>query len=145
MHKLKNKHTGEVITTPYLAEIEEYLKSGDYEMKKPVYTKEMHERGEWPPIGSYFVMNDIPDHVRYKIFEGLACEVLALTEYDDGVVVTFNCNKNGFGALWHNEFMEPLPTIEDELCKLVRGYYGGTSKAKDLANEILSKYNITPK
>lgn len=32
MHKLKNKHTGEVITTPYMAEVEEYLNSGDYEM-----------------------------------------------------------------------------------------------------------------
>ena len=31
MHKLKNKHTGEVIT-PYMAEVEEYLNSGDWEL-----------------------------------------------------------------------------------------------------------------
>ena len=37
MHKLKNKHTGEVIATPYMAEVEEYLKSGDYEMSKNKY------------------------------------------------------------------------------------------------------------
>ena len=34
MHKLKNKHTGEVITTPYMAEAQEYLDSGDYELMK---------------------------------------------------------------------------------------------------------------
>ena len=32
LFKLKNKHTGEVITTPYLAEVEEYLNSGDWEL-----------------------------------------------------------------------------------------------------------------
>ena len=37
MCKLKNKHTGEVITTPYMAEVEEYLNSGDYEMSDNKY------------------------------------------------------------------------------------------------------------
>jgi len=43
MHKLKNKHTGEVITTPYMAEVEEYLNSGDYEEVsiKDYYQKQM--------------------------------------------------------------------------------------------------------
>lgn len=43
MHKLKNKHTGEVITTPYMAEVEEYLNSGDYEevSNKDYYQKQM--------------------------------------------------------------------------------------------------------
>lgn len=31
MHKFKNKHTGEVITTPYRAEAEEYRSNDDWE------------------------------------------------------------------------------------------------------------------
>ena len=272
MHKLKNKHTGEVITTPYLAEVEEYLNSGDYEMKneypyigkapvsgyivlflakdlaalidgnhsqgvsnyvnywvesrftnitreylantygkcesqehadficklaninnlpfvnnysdkaqwfnvsggcvdfhsehessknneklinlplppkkeskmpeeKPAYTKEMRERGELPPVGSYFVMSDIPNHAWFSKFNGLHCKVLALTEYENGVVVTFDSEKEGFGALWHYEGMEPLPTIENELSEI----WDNEPDKHSIINAIIAKYNITPK
>lgn len=65
---------------------------------KPIYTKEMHDRGELPPVGSYFAMNNTPEHFHFSKFNGLPCEVLALTKYEDGVVVTFNNEKEGFSA-----------------------------------------------
>ena len=148
MHKLKNKHAGEIITTPYMAEAEEYLNSGDYEMSdKPVYTKEMHERGELPPVGSCFVMVGISINSSWKRFEGLPCEVLSLTEYKGRAVVTFYNVKEGFGALWHIESMKPIPTIEDELSNEIANY---TTQPKaidcsELADLLLTKYNITPK
>jgi hypothetical protein len=46
IHKFKNKHTGEVITTPYLAEAEEYRSNINYievNMKKDFYKKKMQE------------------------------------------------------------------------------------------------------
>jgi len=110
---------------------------------KPTYTKEMHERGELPPVGSYFVMNDIPNHVSYKKFEGLPCKVLALTEHEDGVVVTFNNEREGFGALWHHEGMGPIPTIEYELACFLDKTAGLTHGERVI--QMLKKFNITPK
>lgn len=122
------------------------LPQKDKEMSetKPVYTKEMHERGELPPVGSYFTMNNTPDHFHFSKFNGLPCEVLALTEYEDGVVVTFNNEKEGFGALWHNEGMEPTPTIEDEFKEFIRDS-AAHMNIDELHKSILTKYNITPK
>ena len=92
--------------------------------EKPVYTKEMKENGEVAPVGSEVLTVSGVGVVRHHIL------VVAIGEQEFFIKSTD---------------VNPPPTIEDELCKLVRSYYGGTSKAKDLANEILSKYNITQK
>lgn len=44
MHKLKNKRTGEVITTPYMAEVEEYLNIGDYEEMTEMSAKDYYQK-----------------------------------------------------------------------------------------------------
>lgn len=278
MHKLKNKHTGEVITTPYMTEVEEYLKSGGYEMKneypyigkapvsgyivlflakdlaalidgnhsqgvsnyvnywvesrftnitreylantygkcesqehadficklaninnlpfvnnysdkaqwfnvsggcvdfhsehessknneklinlplppkkeskmpeeKPVYTKEMHERGELPVVGMEFLMCDLAEHNRCYDFSGLKCTVISTAEFNDHLVVTFNNEIEGIGSLIkHDQWMLPLPTIEDELTDDIAEYFDSSKKhCKALVSELFSKYNITPK
>lgn len=134
MHKLKNKHTGEVITTPYLAEVEEYLNSGDYEMTKPVYTKEMHERGELPVVGMEVL-------VCFKGGNTFKGKIKYISSY--GFVFEKENGKDNFnGSLDIVEF-KPLPTIKDELAELLDEVQH-VNKA-EIVDKMLKLYNITPK
>jgi len=154
MHKFKNKHTDEIITTPYLAEAEEYRSNDNYievNMSKPVYTKEMHERGELPPVGSIVKTANV-DKVTGRGFNpdthcvidlwgsDCECEVLCHTDIC-GTTLPVVKHKASVSSI-ALEYIKPIPTIEDELVKLIdsRGWYG-----KELANALVDKYNITPK
>ena len=150
MHKLKNKHTGEVITTPYMAEAQEYLDSGDYEMSdKPVYTREMHERGELPPIGSLIRVRYNHDsktvtHQGFVLYSSDRYVILNQKSMLDQESIDV-CHKIG------DYIIEPIPTIEDEFVDFVfqnsgiRSRDGGMELAIDLAEALMDKYNITPK
>jgi hypothetical protein len=110
---------------------------------KPVYTKEMHERGELPPVGSNFIMEDVPSHCSWRMFSGLVCKVIALTEFEGGTVVTFSNEKEGVCALFHSNAMLPIQTIKDDLIEFLN--CGKGLKSIIIAKGLLEKYNITPK
>ena len=112
-----------------MAEVEEYLNGGDYEMKKPVYTKEIHERGEKPTIG---------DKVKYPSGEG----VIVVNKPDEsGVIIVLDSHCNEYKRVSLTG-IEPIPTIEDELVDFITNRVWNR---KELAVALLEKFNITPK
>lgn len=128
-----------------MAEVEEYLNSGDYEMSKPAYTKEMHERGEKPKVGMKFLMGPLEGCNRYYEFVGKECFVIGVAESEEGLAISFSNSILGLGCMVkHKQWMKPIPIIEDEFVDYVR------ESVKNLNTEylslaILNKYNITPK
>ena len=136
MHKLKNKHTGEVIITPYLAEVEEYLKSGDYEMEKPVYTKEMQKNGELPEVGMELL-------VCFKGGNTFKGKIKYISSY--GFVFEKENGKDSFNGSLDIVGFKPLPTIEDELKDWLDDYIHSGESASKYISAFLEKYNITPK
>ena len=119
------------------------LVDGCIEQKeKPVYTKEMHKRGELPVVGMELLItfkygNTFKGKIKY------ICSYGFVFEREDG--------KDGFyGSLDIVEF-KPLPTIEDELAEFVfqnsgiMSRDGGMESAIDISRALLDKYNITPK
>ena len=136
MHKLKNKHTGEVITTPYMAEVKEYLNSGDYEMTKPVYTKEMQERGELPAVGMELL-------IHFKGGNTFKGKIKYIS--NDGFVFEKENGEDSFCGSLDIVGFKPLPTIEDELFDVTTRFIGREITQADLVCELLEKYNITPK
>ena len=150
MHKIKNKHTGEVIPTPYMAEAQEYLDSGDYEMSdKPVYTKEMHERGELPTTGMMFLVGELEDNSRSSEFSGLECEVVSTAKFHNITVLTFHHITKGIGAIvCSRNLIKPIQTIEDELTNFIFNMDGidiFRDHCETLVEKLLTNYNITPK
>ena len=114
-----------------MAEVEEYLNSGDYEMKKPAYTKEMHERGELPPVGS-----------EVKVSSGSG--VVRLDQDEHGFLCIL---VNGEYCLISKDAIKPIPTIEDDIAGIIHQFCDeSTFKDSNIAaKKILTKYNITPK
>lgn len=121
---------------------------------KPVYTKEMHERGELPPVGSEFVFTYFENgDNRCSCFSELNCEVIGHAKLDNGLsVITFTHKVKGVGALvFSKTTFLPIPTIKDELVDFVfqnsgiRARDGGNESAKDIVTALLEKYNVTLK
>lgn len=94
---------------------------------KPTYTKEMHERGEYPPIGS-----------KVKLRDGVGVVELGVDSNGFFPVLT-----NGKYRLLDIGCVKPIPTIEDELTDFFKEQSG--MQPCDLAKYALTKYNITPK
>lgn len=99
---------------------------------KPIYTKEMHERGLLPKVGmecliAYKGGNTFKGKIKYISKDGF------VYEREDGVD-SFN------GSVDIVEF-KPIPTIEDELHYLIVN----TPCVDDLTGKLLTKFNITPK
>lgn len=92
---------------------------------KPVYTKEMHERGELPPIGSSVQLEDSVGTIELGV----------------DVVGLFPVLTRGMYRLVSLEQIKPIPKIEDELVDILEHKWD----SKALAKCLLAKYNITPK
>lgn len=125
-------------------------KQKQMEESKPVYTKEMHERGELPPVGSKCIhsglINDFENRCGWE--EGQLVDILS--EYKGGVifrrenldayglVVDHTCNASHF---------KPIPTIEDELSNEIANYITQPKAidCSELADLLSNKFNITPK
>lgn len=99
------------------------------EFKKPVYTKEMHERGEYPPIGS-----------KVKLMVGYGVVELGVDSNGFFPVLT-----NGKYQLLDIDSVKPITTIEDELFDITCKFIGKEITQADLVYELLDKYSITPK
>ena len=101
---------------------------------KPTYTKEMHERGELPPVGSEVAL-------RYKFdSKTVAHRGRILFASGRNIILEKNGRDVHFNAC--DYIVEPIPTIEDELIDFI------TNRAwnsKELAVALLEKFNITPK
>lgn len=99
---------------------------------KPVYTKEMHERGEWPPVGS--IVNYCVDEV----------EVLINKPDTDGCIIII---MRGEYLPVKIDKIKPIPTIEDDVAGIIHQFCDElTFKDSNIAaKQILNKYNITPK
>ena len=106
--------------------------------EKPVYTKEMYERGERPPIGSDAIL-------RYK-FDSKTVEHRGCILFvsDRNIILEINGRDSHFKACEY--VIEPIQTIEDELLEDIAKYFDSYKKhCKALVDELLEKYNITPK
>lgn len=105
---------------------------------KPVYTKEMHERGELPQVGSEVV-------IRYNFDSKTVThrgEVLFIS--NTNIILC----KDGHDTHYHtcDYIIEPIPTIEDELVDDIVDHFNYEfGHCKDLAVKLIDKYNITPK
>lgn len=105
-------------------------KEKEMEETKPVYTKEMHERGELPAIGA---------KVKYPSGEGV---IVANKPDESGVIIVLDSHYNEYKRV-SLAGIEPIPTIEDELADYISKTRGHSSS--EMARRILEKYNITPK
>lgn len=114
---------------------------------KPVYTKEMHERGELPSVGSECLCYD------YDLDGWFKVKVLDARKKSDEIAVVSisDNNKGSFVKLWWGCQFKPITTIEGELIDFVfqnsgiTSRDGGRESAIYISNALLEKYNITPK
>lgn len=107
------------------------LLNADDTERKPVYTKEMHDRGEKPPVGSLVEVETYGNGVvkLHPDIHGLLCVLIAGEYY-----------------LVDKSALKPIQTIEDELVEDIAEYFdSGKRHCKALVDELLEKYNITPK
>lgn len=105
-------------------------KEKEMEETKPIYTKEMHERGEFPAIGA---------KVKYPPGEG----VISVDEPDEsGVIVVLDSHYKEYKRV-ALAAIKPISTIEDELTEFFKEQSG--MQPCDLAKYALAKFNITPK
>ena len=125
-------------------------------MNKPIYTKEMHERGELPPVGSFVEKTTGKRRFDHDVFAetyddccipygwdmGAKLEVIAHTEIS-GLILPVVKYDDSVSAIILSA-IKPIPTIEDELINEINKWTP-LSACKKLAQELLSKYNITPK
>ena len=125
------------------------------EETKPTYTKEMHERDELPPVGS-FVETFGFEKISEDNFKpstccvidlwgsGCKCEVVCHTEIGDQVLPVIKHDHQVSAVL--PEFIKPIPTIEDDVFEIINEHIpAGWDFNRELANKLLEKYNITPK
>lgn len=97
---------------------------------KPIYTKEMHERGEYPPIGS-----------EVQLRTGVGTIELGVDS-----VGLFPALINGKYCLVDIGSIKPIPTIEDELVDIFEKAACKTDYSIERGIlAIMEKYNITPK
>lgn len=102
------------------------------EETKPTYTKEMHERGELPAIGS---------KVKYLSCKG---EVVVNKPDESGVIVVLDSHYNEYKMIALSA-IKPIPTIEDDLREWLDGYIDWPESAGEYISEFLTRFNITPK
>lgn len=122
---------------------------------KPIYTKEMHERGELPPVGSFVE----------KVTDKYSCDGKVFAETYDGCCIIYGWDKGSkLEVIAHTEIsgvilpvvkyddfvssiiiseIKPITTIEDELVS----FFGDTTDwpQERRVKVLLDKYNITPK
>lgn len=120
---------------------------------KPIYTKEMLEHGELPPVGSFVEKYTDSKPFKARTHEdysmpdawpkGSKLEVIAHTKICGKLlpVVKFD---NWVSAIMLRE-IKPIPTIEDEMNKILSNHYDNGGMDEDLIKKFLEKYNITPK
>ena len=150
-----NKHTFKNLPLP--------PKEKTMEEAKPVYTKEMHERGELPPVGSFVEKVTGKGRFDHDVFAetyddccipygwdvGAKLEVIAHTEISGTTLPVVKHDGLVSAIILSN--IKPIPTIEEELIEFVfqnsgiRSRDGGMESARDVAKAILDKYNITKK
>ena len=105
------------------------------EETKPIYTKEMDERGELPPVGS---------EIKYPSGKG----VVVINEPDDNGVIVVIENSEG-GKSYKRVALSaitPPSSLMYEVARHITDYFNsGNSCYEDLAYELSMEYNITPK
>lgn len=109
------------------------------EFKEPIYTKEMHERGERPPVGSDVTLTytDGLDSCGGVPEKRMAvATVLYLS--NENLIVKIDGKERHFVEHFS---LKPIPTIEEELVDIFEHKWN----SKALAKCLLAKYNITPK
>lgn len=119
---------------------------------KPIYTKEMHERGELPPVGS-LVETCMVKKVSERDFRpstdcvidlwgsGCVCEVVCHTEIG-GQMLPVIKHKHQVSAVLIT-LIKPIPTIEDELIQFLEVTSHLSQKSR--VDKMLEFYNITKK
>ena len=125
------------------------------EFKKPIYTKEMHERGELPPVGSFVEITRV-NNVSHDDFSplshceidfwgsGCVCEVICHTEIAGQLLPVVKHGHTVSAVLI--EIIKPIPTIKDELLDIFEEAACKTDYSiKRGIQAILDKYNITKK
>jgi hypothetical protein len=66
---------------------------------KPVYTQEMHDKGELPAVGMYFNCSDEVNYdTRIDDFKGKEVEVIAVSDFFGKKVITFYHSTKGLGC-----------------------------------------------
>lgn len=85
------------------------------EETKPVYTQEMHNNDELPPVGCKFLVGNDCGNSRISDFNNKEVKVLALTCLDDDVLITFNHKRQGVGCgIFNTEWVKPIDNRTDE-------------------------------
>lgn len=94
------------------------IKESNEAMKKPVYTKEMHESGELPPVGSKFIVSGLEGDSRIIDFEDLEVDTIGVSETNHGnKVITFHHPLKGIGCgmfLTSGPWLKPPDTRTDK-------------------------------
>ena len=114
------------------------------EEAKPVYTKEMWERMELPQTNSQVLIHN-DEGFKLKYGEDIiGKKVTVKSSFLSGEVTILAVEFDGDCYCFNIKMVKPIPTIEDELSNEFNKYLP-LSVCKKYAQDLLAKYNITPK
>jgi len=118
------------------------------EAVKPVYTQEMADNGEFPPVGSNFIC-EVGIHSRNSDFNGLEVEVTGVSPYSTrAYIITYKHGIQGVGCGVYpasNDWIKPIDTrtdeekLIDEVAELINDHIDDDAGSRCLAKEIINK------
>jgi hypothetical protein len=133
-------------------EFEAYAKEQE-QNEKPIYTQEMADNGELPPVGCEFTC-EFPTDNRNFDFNSLNVEVIGISSYDDRHIITFKNNIMGIGCGVYpasNDWVIPIDArtdeekLIDEMESVINKRCRANDSLRDLYKTLLEHYDITPK